>query len=330
MPKKLLIIRFSSFGDIIHGRCVLAPLKEEGYSCDWLVRSDLVGALAKDPNLNKCLSFERSVGLIGLIKLSLNLRKEQYDVIYDAHNNVRSFIVRLIICFLNRSQLIVRSKSRIKRLLLFKFGINKFPKPFKAMESYWLPLKENLSLKGSLKTIAWPESPREEEWKILKKSIVLAPATAWPMKSWPVRHWKKLIELLPEESFILLGGPSDDFCEEIANVAPSRVVNWAGQYSLADSCIHAAHARFLITADTGLQQVADLAGVRGLSLIGPTAFGYPTLGSLKVLEVDLPCRPCTKDGRGNCEREVYQECMVEITPERVANEVKGFIKKESS
>ncbi len=325
MTKKLLIIRFSSFGDIIFCRSLLTSLKDESWSTDWLVRSDLAGALGNDENLNHCFRFDRKDGLLGLIRMSFELRKNNYDVIYDAHNNIRSLIVRFIVSFFSRSRLIIRPKDRLKRFLLFKLRINKFPSPFKAMESYWWPLKKALSLTSSLKPINWPQKPGTEEWKKLKKSIVLAPATAWPMKSWPVGHWKRLIELLPQESFILLGGPADTFCEDIASVASDRVENWAGRFSLAESCAHAAHARFIITGDTGLQQVADLAGVSGLSLIGPTAFGFPTMGSLKVLEVDLPCRPCTKDGRGNCHREIYQECMVAITPDRVAQETRDFL-----
>jgi heptosyltransferase-2 len=325
MPKKLLIIRFSSFGDIIHCRSILKPLCEtstNSYKVSWLVRADLKGALEAEKNLSEAIPFERKQGLLGLIKLALKLRSQKFDVLYDAHNNLRSTIVRWIVGFMG-PKVIVRPKDRLKRFLLFKLGVNKFPQPFRGMVSYWKPLEKALSLKGELSPIEWPVSPDKKELDLLQDSIVLVPATAWPMKSWPVENWKKLITLLPDEKFIVLGGPQDDFCEEIAAVAPERVQNWAGKYSLKESCSHAAHARFLITADTGLQQVADLSGVKGLSLIGPTAFGFPTMGTLKVLEIDLPCRPCTKDGRGKCSRAIYQECLVSLTPEIVVQEFKS-------
>lgn len=321
MVKKLLIIRFSSFGDIVHCRSILKPLKEQGVEhISWLVRKDLAGALEQETFLNHRIEFDRKLGLWGLIKLAFTLRKEKYDVIYDAHNNVRSFFIRFI-TGLGSPQVIVRPKERWKRFLLFKYRINKFPKPFRGMVSYWKPIKNALGMKGSLSPYPWPIEPEDWQREKLKGRIVLVPATAWPMKSWPVENWKKLIKILGKEEFVILGGPADHFCKDIEAVAPDRVENWAGMYNLKESCALAAHADYIVTADTGLQQVADLAGRKGISLIGPTAFGYPTMGTLKVLEANLPCRPCSKDGSGGCSRKIYQECMTLLTPEMVAQEI---------
>lgn len=326
MNKKLLIIRFSSFGDIVHCRGLLGPLKENQdnkqlfQKVDWLVREDLKGALEGEVLLDEVITFARKEGLGGLISLAFKMRGD-YDVVYDAHNNLRSLIFRFFLCFLSGTKLIVRPKNRLKRLLLFSFGINKFPWPFKAMESYWEPLSIGLNVRGDLKPRKWTVEPPSEVNSKLRGRVVLVPATAWKMKSWPVDHWKRLVELLPNQNFIILGGPEDSFCEEIKAVAPERVENWAGKFNLKESSAIAAHADFLVSADTGLQQVADLAGVKGLSLIGPSAFGFTTMGTMKTMSVDLPCRPCSKDGRGNCSREIYQECMVKITPEMIAEEI---------
>lgn len=322
MDKKLLIIRFSSFGDIIHCRGLLGTLRAQNsfHKIDWLVRSDLKGALEGEDLIDNIISFDRKEGLRGLISLAWKMRN-QYEVVYDAHNNVRSFIFRIILCFFSQSKLFIRPKNRWKRILLFKFGINKFPWPFKAMESYWKPLAEGLGITGELVPRKWRVDPPQETLHYLEDRIVLVPATAWKMKSWPVENWKRLVELLPNKKFIILGGPEDTFCEEIKEVAPERVENWAGKYSLKESCAIAAHSKFLVSADTGLQQVADLAGVKGLSLIGPSAFGFTTMGTMETVAIDLPCRPCSKDGSGSCSRETYQECMVKITPESIAQKI---------
>jgi heptosyltransferase-2 len=86
-------------------------------------------------------------------------------------------------------------------------------------------------------------------------------------------------------------------------------------------------SEFVISADTGILHVADLFQVSGLALIGPTAFGHPTGSSLRVLERNLSCMPCTKDGRGKCSDSTYQRCMVEITPRMVATEVESYFSK---
>ena len=140
------------------------------------------------------------------------------------------------------------------------------------------------------------------------------------MKRWPIPHWEKLIAIMPNQQFIILGGKDDLFCEDLKMIAPDRVQNLAGKLSLVESCALIKNSKLVISADTGLLHVADVLGVKALSLMGPTAFGFTTGTQIKTLEVALPCRPCTKDGRGTCSQEVYQKCMVDITPEWVAKE----------
>lgn len=325
--KKILIIRFSSFGDIVQTRAVLKPLCTSGKvdEVHWLVRKDLLGALKGEKSVHKIISFDRKEGLGGLIKLAIELRVAGYHYVYDAHNNLRSTIVRFIVCALTGTALIVRSKERWKRFLLFKLRIQKLPDPYKAMKSYWAPLKEFFALQApeyQLTPRPWPIALDQRLEELTKGRIILVPSAAWEMKRWPEDHWKKLIRILSEYQFTILGGPGDDFCEEIKDEAPERVINMAGKLSLHESCTVAGHCEYIITGDTGLQQVADLAGRPGLSLMGPTAFGFVTMGTLKTLGVNLNCRPCSKDGRGKCVQDTYQKCMVDISPEAVAQEVR--------
>ena len=148
--------------------------------------------------------------------------------------------------------------------------------------------------------------------------MVLVPGAAWPLKRWPLQHFKKLIELLPEQLFVVLGGPEETFCQELEDFFPDRVQSLAGKLDLRDACSIVARTGLVVAADTGLIHVADLAGTPGLSLMGPTAFGFCTHPHIHTLEVELACRPCTKDGRGRCSQDVYQKCMLEITPQMVA------------
>jgi len=323
-PQKILIIRFSSFGDIVFTMSTLPSLKawagKEG-TIDWLVRSDMEGILKGQNITHKTWSFSRKDGFFGLIKKSLKLREEKYDLVYDAHCNVRSFVARFFICFLSSTNLIKRKKQRLKRILLFKFRKVTYKNwPYKAMVSFLDPLKKNLSGEWKLSTIEWVKTQNDIE---TKGKIILVPSAAWEMKRWPVSHWQELVTLMDKEKFIILGGPEDHFCEEIKKIAPNRVENFAGKLSLAESCSVISEADFVVTGDTGLAQVADLTGVKGLTLIGPTAFGFPSMGKMKPIYKNLECMPCSKDGRGNCNRDIYQECMVSITPQDIALEIRS-------
>ncbi len=334
---KVLIIRFSSFGDIVQCSSVINIILEKFTKpshvneIHWATRSDFESLVKLNMNITQVWALEKKMGILGLLKFALKLRAENYSHVYDAHNNLRSTILKLfLITKFNQPKLITRSKDRFKRILLFNFRINRFPKPFKGINSFIIPLnKWGIELPNKI-FVRWLFSSQVKE-KILsiinhKKFIALVPSAAWEMKRWPISHWKELIIQLPNENFIILGGKEDhNFCQEIEAIDPSRVKSFAGELSLIESCQLISQAQLVISADTGLLHVADVLNILGISLMGPTAFGYTTGKNIKTLEVEMACRPCSKDGSGKCSQEIWQKCMTEILPARVANEVLNLI-----
>jgi len=329
--KKILIIRFSSFGDIVHSMSVIGALKDKFPNSEvhWLCRSDFVKLLQSEKRINKVWGFDRKAGLFGLLKYSAQLSSQNFDIIYDAHSNLRSKIASIVLRIMGAGHLLIRRpKSRIKRILLFKLGINKFPQPFRAMHSYIQPLIP-LGVEKKIIPQKWEFSTQTKE-KVdqlilnYKNNIILVPSAAHAMKRWPVSHWKQLIANLEKYNFVVLGGPEDDFCEEIALIDKMRVQNLAGKLSLEESSYVISKAELVISGDTGLLQVADLLGMPTIALIGPTAFGFPSGEQVKTIDLPLDCRPCTKDGSGSCKNTVYQRCMVEITAQQVAKNVESF------
>ncbi|PID89160.1 MAG: glycosyl transferase 9, partial [Bacteroidia bacterium] len=223
------------------------------------------------------------------------------------------------------------SKERFKRILLFKFRINKFPKPFRGMVSFQKPLHKIDITEFPMEVPKWkfPQQSKEKLVGIvpepLEDYICLVPSAAWELKRWDVAYWKELILQLHDRKFLVIGGPADDFCEEIAAVAPERAISLAGKTSLMDSCYVVHETALTISADTGFIHAADLFGKKGIFLAGPTAFGYPTGKQIAILEKEMPCRPCTKDGRGKCSQKINKECLMALTPQLVAKKVRELI-----
>ncbi|CBW27199.1 putative transferase (LPS biosynthesis-related) [Halobacteriovorax marinus SJ] len=319
---KVLIIRFSSFGDIVQCMSILPKVKENiPGEVHWVTRSDMSSLLLLNKSVDKVWSFDKKKGFLGLLKLAWELRKENYTHVYDAHSNLRS---RVLSSFLFPPHFIRRSKERIKRILLFTFRKNYFENPYRGIISYLTPLlKWGIEDARDFKPTEWDFSKLSIPTSFESDSIAIAPSAAWEMKRWPLDYWKRLISLNKELKFTVLGGPGDKFCEELREIDPQRVTNLAGKLSLIESCYIVSKTKLLISADTGLIHVADLLGRKGISLMGPTAFGFATGDHIKTLEVDLPCRPCTKDGRGKCSQDIWQKCMVDITPEMVSSEIKA-------
>ncbi|TLX77130.1 glycosyltransferase family 9 protein [Labilibacter sediminis] len=329
--EKILIIRFSSIGDIIQCMSVTGGFKNHHPNSEihWVIRKDLASLIKIDPRIDHIWEFDRELGITGLIKLAKKLKKEGYTHIYDAHSNIRSNILK---AFLNplglRTNLITRRKTRLKRLLLFKFRINLLPNPFRSFESFRNPVK-----KWGISDFFTPENnwvfPEGTENKctdLLKdqpnKTITLVPSAAWELKRWPVEYWKELVTLLNDFNFVILAGPGDDFCKEIMEAAPERVTNLAGKTNLLESFCITAHSKYVISGDTGFLHAADLFNKPGIALIGPTAFGYPSGEKMKIFEQNLPCQPCSKDGSTNCKLKEVKKCLTDITPIQLVNEIK--------
>lgn len=343
---KFLIIRFSSFGDIAQALFAAEALHKSHPHAEihWLTRQDFSEFVESNPNITKVWALERRKGLRGLFSIVKELNREKFTHVYDAHNNLRSHVVSLSLKFFQpRIRFKKRSKNRIQRFFLFRLGINLFPQPFKGAVSYLTPLADwtgkearvgaEINMETGTSSVLPP--PLRLKFKTplanlshlslsdlpLSKMIVLAPSATWELKRWPIEHWIQLIESNPQSQFVLLGGPQDEHCHEIAKAVSktSTVVNLTGQLSWSESAQVLTHAQAIVAGDTGLLHVADLIGKPAIAIIGPTAFGYPSRETSKILEVDLKCKPCTKDGRGRCRNTVYKRCLVEVTPERVAH-----------
>jgi heptosyltransferase-2 len=340
---RILIIRFSSIGDIIQCMSVVGGLKQQfpDAQLHWVTRKDMSSLLRIDPRIDKIWEFDRKDGFVKLIRLAFQLRKLGFTHVYDAHSNIRSNLFKFIFCpvgvcrLMGRLKMVTRHKDRFKRLLLFQFGVNLFPKPFRSFESFQRPLEKWNVTNFDQNFEGWhfPEQVVTKVDTLLRSFskepnlITLVPSAAWELKRWPVNYWQQLVQLLPQCKFVILGGPGDLFCAEIRDAAPERVINLAGKTSLLESFCVVYHSRFVVSGDTGFLHAADLFNKPGAALIGPTAFGFPTGEQMKVMEVDLPCRPCTKDGNVKCKLKEIKKCMMDITPYMVADEVKAWMNK---
>lgn len=322
---KLLIIRFSSFGDIIQGLPAISAVKSKYPQAEihWLVRSDFRQVVEAHPQLARLWSFDKKLGILGLLSLAVELQRQGYSHIYDAHNNVRSLLLVAVLRLLSLLQfrkqpnVTTRSKNRLKRFLYFKAKLKVLPEPFRGSISFLEPLKKwhiPQEMPPTPQFFTNTKAPNT----LPEKFIALVPSAAWPNKRWPVEHWQKLVPLLAPWKLVILGGPQDTFCADIAASAPSQTINLAGQLSLGESCAVVAQSRLTISADTGLLHAADHLGTANIGLIGPTAFGYTSQPQSAILETALYCKPCSKDGRTPCINPVYQKCMKDISPEQVA------------
>jgi heptosyltransferase-2 len=330
---KILIVRFSSIGDIAQALSIIPKLKasSKNYEIHWITKTEFGDLIELQSDIDCVWRFDASKGILELIKLGFKLRKERFDVFYDAHFNIRSLLLKFILAFSIKKN-VTRIKYRIKRFLLFNFRIDRYPLPFRGILSFIKPLfKSNVITDDSyVKTeLSFSSEVKEEINDLLRfdNFIALAPSAAHKMKRWPQEYWKNLITIMPTSNFVILGGPKDTFCKNFEEIFPERVQNLAGKISLTNSAYVIVKSKLIVSADSGMIHVADLINKSGIILLGPTAFGYPSGKSIKVIETPMPCRPCSKDGRGNCKLEVYQKCLIDISPGQVVAKINSILVK---
>ncbi len=313
-PKKILIIRFSSIGDIVLTtpiiRCAKKQLKDT--QIHFVTKDAFKSVVIHNPNIDKLYTFKEDVS-----ELYDQLKAEKYDVLIDLHKNLRS--LRL------KQKLKVKSfsfnKLNIQKFLAVKLKqINKLP-AMHIVERYFetiAPLGVTNDSKGLDYFIQ--ENEKVGVSSLLSTSenkfVALVVGGSYYTKKIPLN---KLAEICSNIKLpiILLGGKEDKvIADELQKKFP-HIANACGQYSINQSASIIGQAEWVITSDTGLMHIASAYNKKIISVWGNTIpeFGmapYLPNAENKILEVKgLDCRPCSKLGYKHCPKKHFK-CMNEI------------------
>ncbi len=292
---------------------------------DMVVREDFFDLIKHNPHLDAKISLGRKEGIRGVIRLLKQLNLERYDVIYDAHRSLRTLFM---MPFLKAGKKLYFDKMYLRRSLALTFKLRLLKHLPRTLVRYIEPLKE-IGVSDDKKG---PEVFFTEEEKIsatsksgLKKThsllVGIIPSAQWPGKRWPDMRFRELIQRLLSDArfqFVVFGGKSDSFIDEICKGLPvDRVLNLKGKLTISECMALIKECQFVIANDTGLMHVADALDIPSLLFLGPTS---KELGCLPfhpkaiVLEHDLFCRPCSKNGEAPCIRK-ERYCLTLTTTE---------------
>lgn len=323
-PKeKILLIRFSSIGDVAQALSAPAILQELFPQAEvhFLTRHDMADLCHMCTKLHKSFFYNKKSGFKGLWYIINNLADENYTHIYDCHNNLRSNLVTTALwlkALFKGSWINIKHRptQRWKRFLLLKFKKNIFTNPFNGQMDQLTPLQDwgwNKKLPPTpiftpRKTVKLPPLP-------FQNYFCLAPSAAYELKRWPVEYWRQLVLKHTDKNFIVLGGPHDQFTDKISINLP-HVLNVSGEMSLEQSTLLIAQSQGLIANDTGIMHIAEQLGKPTVAFMGPAPFGFPArLEQTLILQNNsLHCRPCSKHGQGPCVNTHFQECLKSISP----------------
>lgn len=328
MPK-ILIVRFSSIGDIVLTtpviRCVKNQLDAEVH---YLTKRSFAGILANNPYIDKVYSIEKDVS-----EVMQQLRAEKYDHIVDLHHNLRSAMVKAKLSVPSTTF----NKLNIEKWFLVNLKWDRMPavhvvdRYMDAVKTlgvrnddegldYFIPAQDEVDI--SSLSLRDPAGIRTQD-----PYIAFVIGAKHSTKQLPV---EKIISICRKISHpvVLLGGKEDaSRGEEISSAAGAHVLNACGRFNLNQSASLVKQASKVITHDTGLMHVAAAFRKTIISVWGntvPSLGMYPYLpgeGSEIVEVKGLSCRPCSKIGYAQCPRGHFK-CMNLIDEAQVVNAVR--------
>lgn len=322
MGKKILIIRFSSIGDIVLTtpviRCIKKQLPET--ELHYCTKKIFAPILTANPYIDKLIAFEKP-----LHTLIHNIEKEKYDYVIDLHNSLRSNIITSNL----QLNTYVFNKINFRKWLMVKLKWNRLP-DVHIVQRYLATLKD-LGVQddgaGLDYFIADADVVQLKDMPDFIHSgfIALVIGAAHNTKKLPIEKLTALCEKM-QKPIVLIGG-SEDLAtgEKLANKFPDKVWNACGIFNINQSASLISQSAKVYTPDTGMMHIAAAFQKPIKSFWGNTIpeFGmYPyynathTLQQLReqkqILEVaGLPCRPCSKIGFSECPRKHFK-CMQDM------------------
>ena len=331
MVKKILVIRFSSIGDIVLAspvfRCVKKQLPE--VQLHFLTKKSFKSVTEHNPYIDRFFYYDNNMD-----ELKQHLTAENYDVVIDLHNNIRSNQIK--------SFLGVTSHT-IDKLNWQKFLLTKLKIDFMTGQHI---TKRSLNAVAPIGVvddglgldyfISQKEEIRPEDIPASHQLgyIALVIGANHRTKKMPVEKLQELCLKL-RYPVILLGGTAEQ--EEgdlIASVDPSLIYNSCGKFSLNESAELVKKSKLVISHDTGLQYVACAFRKQVIAIWGGTSpkldvepyygSGFANANPVMYENVvkNLWCQPCSKYGSKRCPLGHFK-CMKQIDIDAVVMKVRN-------
>ena len=302
---KILIIRFSSIGDIVLTTPLVRCVKKQvpGVEVHYLTKYSFRSIIKSNPYVDKVHLLNNNFDyLLG------ELKKESFDFIIDLHHNLRTLKVKRAL----KAKAFSFNKLNIQKFFLTVFKVNSLP-TIHIVDRYFETVKTlGVTNDGIGLDYFIPEQDKVRDYDIPAAQslgfIGIVIGAAHNTKKLPVTKLQQLCAGI-NHPIILLGGPEDRANGEvIASVDPIKIYNACGKFNLNESADLVRKAKKIITHDTGLMHIAaafkkPITSIWGNTVpsFGMTPYYGNTNKSFEIAEVkNLWCRPCSKIGYDKC------------------------------
>lgn len=341
---KILIIRFSSLGDILLASPLLRALRKKFNvaQIDFLIKREYSDLVRYNSHLSNVIELEDG-NFRQLRQLGRYIRQQRYDYIIDIHNSLRSRYLRIVSLCRRRG---VVNKRVIARYALVHWKRNLYKGIVPVAERY-LETAKPLGVTGDdggleitvPREIHESVRARLERYHLdrYERVIGFAPTARHFTKRWPSAHFVECgirLAEYPRSKILVFGGKDDaEYCGDIVHMINSTTgsqiaENLANKFTILETAAVMDSCQLVITNDSGLMHLAAARKRRVIAVFGSTVgefgfFPYGTRSSV-VERKDLPCRPCTHIGKEKCPAGHFR-CLKDISARDVVNVAEGML-----
>jgi len=321
-PKKILIVKPSSMGDVVHTLPVLDVLRTNlpKAQIHWVIAKGLEPLLENHPQVDRLWVIAkdewkkpgRFLETAGEIRrLFRALKAESFDLVIDLQGLLRSSLISWA----------TRAPVRIG------FGESKEGSPYFythrvecGMEMH--AVERNLKLLSPLRlttgSVRFPFPPLNGKSSVLgdlpENYAVIAPSAGKPANRWFPERFGELAARLPCPSVVVTGRGDAQLGQEVARASQGRAVSLGGKTGLHELIHIVKKARFMVCNDTGPMHIAAAFNVPVAAVFGPSnpvrTGPYGRIHT--VVQEQLDCSPCYRKKR--CRE---WRCMEAVTVDRV-------------
>ena len=322
---KILFIKLGALGDVINTLPLAVTLKENmNASIHWLVAPLSYPLVKNHSAVDKVIQFDKNNFKNSFKSVRNEFKETRYDLVLDLQRTLKSGLFTILA---KGDRKIGFDKNRCKEMTwLFPFERIESSAPQTHMLDQYLEFAKHLGVNTPEPTWQLPVFGKRPE-NLPDDYIVLNIGATKPANKWTPKNFAIVADMLSKEKnirCILTGGPEDtSFADEILSFSEVKPLNLTGKTTVGELSEVIKGALVTISCDTGPMHLAVANNRKIIALFGPS--NPDRTGPYKgiVIKKSITCSPC------NNKECVAPECMEQITPANVLEQITTIIKTES-
>ncbi len=338
---KILIIKFSSLGDVVligpSLRAIRKKFPKPNYKISVLVNNPYQEILFNCPYIDELIVSDlndKDRGISGLLRLGQDLRRRNFDFVIDLQNNHKSHLLS----FLSLIPARYGYKRKFGFLLNHSLPHDKMTQgpvehQFRILRMLGIETKDpHLILWSSKEDEEYIENFLNQQWLGPNQVLVgmnLSASKKWQTKAWPRGHIASLCEELSSKDIrMVFTGEAEDLSlasEVVDLLRKAKPIIACGRTNINQLVCLIKRCQVFISSDSAPLHIAAAVRTNYVALFGPTDPRWHIASGHKgiILYKNLACSPCYKP---RCKT---QECMYSIKPQDVIKAVEKLLENSN-